>query len=176
MLVMAEERVILVDKDDNETGTEEKLKAHEGGGRLHRAFSIFIFDSRGRMLLQRRAAGKYHCAGLWTNACCSHPKPGEKTADAAHRKLKQEMGFDVPLREIFSFIYRAPFENGLTEHELDHVLVGKFDGNPSINREEAGAFEWADMKKLMADVKKNPSKYTPWFRMVLGRVAGWKSK
>jgi isopentenyl-diphosphate delta-isomerase len=175
MLVMAEERVILVDKDDQEIGTEEKLRAHRNGGKLHRAFSVFIFNSEGRMLLQRRAAGKYHCPGLWTNACCSHPRPGESSEAAAHRKLKQEMGFDVPLKGAFSFVYKADFSNGLTEHEFDYVFAGTFDGKPQMNPDEADAFKWVDIAKLKKDVAANPDKYTPWFRIVFERVADWNA-
>jgi isopentenyl-diphosphate delta-isomerase len=166
---MNEERVVLVDNDDHETGTEEKMKAHQKA-LLHRAFSVFIFSKKGQMLLQRRAAAKYHCGGLWTNACCSHPRPGETVEAAAHRKLRQEMGFDVPLKEIFSFIYRAEFSNGLTEHELDHVLVGVFGGDPKPNIEEADDFEWVDTDWLSRDASLNPAKYTPWFRTALERV------
>ncbi len=170
---MERERIILVDERDNEVGSEEKMKAHQNGGKLHRAFSIFVFNGKGEMLLQKRAAGKYHCGGMWTNTCCSHQRPDESLEQAAHRKLKQEMGFDTKLKEIFSFIYKASFDNGLTEHELDHVFAGRFDGKPEPNPEEASDFEWLGIDKLKKDVAKNPGKYTPWFRVVLGRVAGW---
>jgi len=126
-------------------------------------------------MIQQRASRKYHCGGLWTNACCSHPRPGEPAEDAAHRKLKQEMGFDTGLKEILSFVYRAPFENGLTEHELDHVFVGRFDGNPDLNPEEAGAFRWVELDELEKDVRQNPEKYTPWFKIILKRVLEWHS-
>jgi len=167
------EELILVDEKDNEVGTEEKIRAHQDGGKLHRAFSVFVFNSRGEMLLQKRIKEKYHCGGLWTNTCCSHPRPGENTENAAHRKLKQEMGFDTGLREILSFIYRAPFENGLTEHELDHVFIGTFNGKPNLNPEEADDFKWVNPEELEKDVKGNPEKYTPWFRKVLERVLEW---
>ena len=173
---MGKEEIVLVDENDSEIGTEEKIKAHQGGGRLHRAFSIFIFNSRGEMLLQRRAGGKYHCGGLWTNACCSHPRPGEPTEDAARRRLMQEMGFDTKLREIFSFIYRASFENGLTEHELDHVFVGTFNGQPEPNPQEADGFRWVAAEELERDVRKNPEKYTPWFRISVSKVIEWLKK
>ncbi len=167
------EEIILVDERDNEIGSMEKLKAHRDGGTLHRAFSVFVFNSRGRMLIQRRASGKYHCGGLWTNTCCSHQNPGETLEEAAHRKLKQEMGFDTGLREILKFIYRAEFENGLTEHEFDHVFVGRYDGEVSPNPEEADGYKWIDVKRLREDVSKSPEKYTPWFRMVVDRVVEW---
>ena len=167
------EEIILVDEKDNETGSMEKLKAHENGGTLHRAFSIFVFNSGGKMLVQKRAAGKYHCAGLWTNTCCSHQNPGETLEEAVHRKLKQEMGFDTELREILKFIYRAEFDNGLTEHELDHVFVGIHDGEVSPVPEEAEDYKWADVKQLREDVSRNPEKYTPWFKIVLDRVMEW---
>src|SRR4051794_23646258 len=131
------DELILVDEHDNPVGYSAKLAAHENGGRLHRAFSIFIFNSRGEMLLQRRAAGKYHFGGLWTNACCSHPRRGESTVDAAHKRLREELGLDTDLREIFSFTYRATDSvSGLTEHEFDHVFVGRFDGTPLPNAGE----------------------------------------
>ena len=171
---MEKEVIVLVDEDDKEVGTEEKIRAHQDGGKLHRAFSVFVFNNRDEMLIQKRAAGKYHCAGLWTNTCCSHQRPDESLEDAVHRKLKQEMGFDTKLREIFSFIYKAPFENGLTEHELDHVFIGAFNGKPNLNPEEADDFRWVNPEGLERDVRENPEKYTPWFRKVLERVLEWQ--
>ncbi len=171
---MSEEYVILVDEEDNEKGREEKISAHENGGRLHRAFSVFIFNDNGEMLLQKRAGSKYHFGSLWTNACCSHPRPGETIIEAAHRKLKQEMGFDTELKEIFTFTYKASFDNGLTEHELDHVVVGTFSKDPRPNPEEAEDYRWADTAWLEDDVKENPGSYTPWFRIALGKVLDWK--
>ena len=163
--------VVLVDDADRLLGWAPKLAAHLDGGRLHRAFSVFIFDSAGRMLLQRRAAGKYHFGGLWTNACCSHPGDGRTVADFARDRLRHEFGFDVPLEELFSFVYRAHDPaSGLTEHEFDHVLVGRFDGEPSPNPEEIGACEWVDLAELLRDVRERPDRYTPWFRIVLERV------
>jgi len=122
-------QVILVDKNDNPIGTEEKLQAHKDA-KLHRCFSILIFNSDGKMMIHQRQKGKYHCGGLWTNACCSHPRPGECTLDAAHRRLVEEMGFDTELEELFSFTYKAEFPNGLAEHEFDHVFKGVFNGTP----------------------------------------------
>jgi isopentenyl-diphosphate delta-isomerase len=126
---MKKEMVASVDENDNIIGEEEKIKAHQEG-KLHRAFSIFVFNSKGQMLIQKRAKEKYHSGGLWTNTCCSHPRPGEPIEKAAHRKLKEEMGFDCEIKEIFSFIYKVKFDNGLFENEYDHVFLGKFDGKP----------------------------------------------
>ncbi len=167
------EKIILVDKDDNETGSMEKIKAHENGGVLHRAFSIFVFNNKGEMLIQKRAAGKYHCADLWTNTCCSHQSPGETIEEAAHRKLKQEMGFDTTLKEILKFTYKAEFDNKLTEHELDHVFVGVYDGEVIPDPEEADDYKWVDVKQLKEYISKDPGKYTPWFKIVLDRVVEW---
>ena len=168
-----DDAVVLVDEQDRPLGSAPKLAAHENGGRLHRAFSVFIFDSAGRMLLQRRAPTKYHFGGLWTNACCSHPGADCAVADAARARLRHELGFDVPLRELFSFVYRAEDPaSGLTEHEFDHVLVGRYDGKPRPNPDEVDAWEWVDPQQLLADVRQHPDRYTPWFRLVLERVIG----
>lgn len=165
------EKIILVDRNDREIGTGEKLDVHRAG-RLHRAFSIFAFNSKGELLIQKRAKGKYHSGGLWTNTCCSHPRAGERLEDAVHRRLKHEMGFDCPLKEAFSFIYKVKFDNGLYEHELDHVFIGKFEGKPKPNPEEADEWKWVPMDELKKDVKKNPSNYTYWFRIAIERVSG----
>ena len=165
------DQVILVDESDQPIGFAPKLAAHQEGGRLHRAFSVFIFDSAGRMLLQRRAASKYHFGGLWTNACCSHPGAGRPLAESARARLRHEFGFDAPLQELFSFVYRADDPaSGLTEHEFDHVLVGTFDGEPEPNPDEIGAWKWIDPQELMEDVDRSPERYTPWFKLVLRRV------
>ncbi len=165
------DELILVDEQDNPVGYETKLRAHENGGRLHRAFSIFIFNDAGEVLLQRRAAGKYHFGGLWTNACCSHPRRGQSTLDAAHTRLQEEFGFDADLTERFTFIYRAPDPtSGLTEHEFDHVFTGRFDGEPRPNPDEIGDWKWVWPEELLADVKARPDTYTPWFRLVVERV------
>ena len=163
------ERVIVVDNNDKEIGTEEKIKAHEKG-KLHRAFSIFVFNSKGELLLQKRAREKYHSGGLWTNTCCSHPRAGEGLEEAAHRRLKEEMGFDCKLREAFSFIYKVKFRNGLTENELDHVFVGRFGGKPKPKPEEAEGWKWVSMDGLKKDVEKNPDKYTYWLRVALEKL------
>ena len=162
--------VLLVDEEDNVIGEEEKIKAHQNGGKLHRAFSILIYNDKGEMMLQKRAKSKYHFGGLWTNACCSHPKPGEPINQTIHSKLMQEMGFDTELNEVFSFIYKADFDNGLTEYEFDHVFVGKYDREPKINPEEADDWKWIGMEKLNQDVLENPEKYTPWFKIILEKI------
>lgn len=164
------ERVVLVDEEGNEIGTEEKLEAHKNGGKRHRAFSIFVFDSKGRLLLQKRAEGKYHCPGLWANTACSHPRPGEGMEEATRRRIQEEMGFSCPMEEILTFKYTAEFENGLTEKEFDHVFVGKYGGDPQPNPEEVGDWKWVEPEDLVKDVEENPGKYTPWFRIVLDRV------
>jgi isopentenyl-diphosphate Delta-isomerase len=169
----APDDVILVDEHDRPVGTAPKLAAHQDGGTLHRAFSVFIFDSAGRMLLQRRASSKYHFGGLWTNTCCSHPRVGQTLLDSARARLRHEFGFETPLEERFSFVYRAQDpSSGLTEHEFDHVLVGRFDGRPHPNPEEVDAWEWVAPHDLLRDVRERPQRYTPWFRIVLERVVG----
>lgn len=162
----ARERVILVNEDDEEIGAAGKLEAHREG-RLHRAFSIFVLNGRGQLLLQRRARNKYHSGGLWTNTCCGHPRPGEETETAAHRRLREEMGFDCPLRPVFHFIYEAELDDGLWEHELDHVFVGRRDGDPSPDPEEAEAWRWASLEEVARDVERHPDDYTVWFRIAL---------
>ncbi len=165
------EEIILVDEHDKSVGFMEKIVAHKNGGKLHRAFSIFIFNSKGQMLLQLRSVKKHHFGGLWTNTCCSHPRRGEELREAVYRKLKQECGFDTELKEIFSFIYKAhDKKSGLTEHEFDHVFIGKFDGEPNPNPEEIDELKWVDPKDLLQDVKKNPDNYTLWFRLALDSV------
>ncbi len=169
MVKLMNEEVVLVDEDDNEIGVEEKIKAHKEG-KLHRAFSIFIFNSRGEMLLQKRARNKYHSGGLWSNACCSHPKPGESLEQAVHRRLKEEMGFDCDLKRVFYFIYKADLNNEFTEYELDHVFIGKYDGEINPNRNEVEDWKWISINDLKEDIKQNPNKYTVWFKIVLDKV------
>lgn len=164
-----EEKVILVDKNDKEVGTGEKLKTHQEG-KLHRAFSIFVFNSKGELLIHQRARTKYHCGGLWSNTCCSHPRPGEHMEEAVHRRLKTEMGFDCKLKEIFSFIYQVKFGNNLFEHEYDHVFIGRFDGEPVPNPEEVEDWKWIETEELKKDIQKNPEKYTYWFKACIDRV------
>jgi isopentenyl-diphosphate delta-isomerase len=161
--------VILVDENDNEIGIEEKMKAHEDA-KLHRAFSIFIFNSKGEMLLQQRACDKYHSGCLWSNATCSHPRPGEQVEQAAHRRLKEEMGFDTELKKEFHFIYKADFDHGLTEHEFDHVFLGQYDGPINLNADEADDYKWIDLESLQQDIKRNPDDYTVWFKIAFDRV------
>ncbi len=166
---MTYEEVILVDKNDRQTGTAEKIEAHRKG-LLHRAFSVFVVDSSGSLLLQKRASGKYHSPGLWTNTCCSHPRPGESVHDAAVRRLQEEMGIHCKLSKSFTFIYRADFDNGLTEHEFDHVLIGVCDNEPVPDHREVESFQYIDLDSLSADIEKNPDNYTVWFRIAYPKV------
>ncbi len=162
---MDEEKVILVDTDDRPLGLMPKMEAHRRG-LLHRAFSVFVFNSRGQLLLQQRAAGKYHSPGLWTNTVCSHQRQGESSVEAGRRRLHEEMGFTTELREIFSFVYRAEFDNGLIEHELDHVLIGRYDGTPEPAPDEVGGYRWVYLSDLLEDLQKRPENYTAWFRII----------
>ena len=163
-----EEHVILVDEHDNSIGTMEKLEAHKKG-LLHRAFSIFLFNSKGEMLIQKRAPSKYHSGGLWTNACCSHPLPGEPIAIATRRRLLFEMGIDLQPEFAYKFIYKAPLDKDLTEHELDHVFTGVFNGKPVINPEEVEDWKFESLSNLKRDVIDHPEKYTYWFRLILSQ-------
>lgn len=160
-----QDRVILVDESDAATGVATKVAAHRGKGLLHRAFSIFVFDRRGRLLIQKRSASKYHFAGVWANTCCSHPRPGEEVADAARRRLAEEMGFSCPLRPRFAFIYKAVSPNGLVEHEYDHVLTGVFNGRPDPDPAEVGEWKWVSPSRLLAGMRRKPSDFAPWFRL-----------
>ncbi len=160
-----EEFVVLVNEKDEKLGRMEKQQAHVAG-LLHRAFSVFVFNSKGELLLQQRAESKYHSPLLWTNTCCSHPREDEPYLEAAHRRLKEEMGFDCELEEKFHFIYKAQLGENLFEHELDHVFTGLYDGEFQINREEVQDFQWISMEELMNDMKSNPEKYTIWFRII----------
>jgi isopentenyl-diphosphate delta-isomerase len=163
------EYVVLVDENDNEVGLMEKMEAHEKA-LLHRAFSIFLFNDKKELLLQQRAFSKYHSGGLWTNTCCSHPRKGESIEEAADRRLMEEMGITAPMEKAFSFIYKARFDNDLTEHELDHVVLGTFNGTPEINPEEVADWKYASMDSIASDMKANPDKYTAWFRIVFDEV------
>lgn len=158
--------MILVDQDDNAIGTMEKLEAHRKG-LLHRAFSVVIFNSKGEILLQKRATSKYHSGGLWTNACCSHPLPDESIEVATQRKLKQEMGIDLKTEYAYKFIYRTNLDHGLIEHECDHVFTGIFNGEPIINTHEVEDWKFISQEKLRNDVKLNPQNYTYWFKLIL---------
>jgi len=163
------EEVILVDENDTPLGAMEKLEAHRKA-LLHRAFSVFIFNGRGEMLLQQRAHKKYHSAGLWTNACCSHPRPGEDTRDAAIRRLKEELGFTTSLEKIFAFTYRSEFENGLTEFEFDHVFVGAYDEPILPNREEVCDYCFKSLDEISEGLQSNSHQYTSWFHLAFPRI------
>lgn len=157
------EEVILVDKKGNQTGIAEKIAAHEQG-LLHRAFSIVIYNDHKEIMLQLRAKSKYHSGGLWTNTCCSHPRPNEGTSDAAHRRLQEEMGFSTNITEIGTLIYKVPFPNGMTEHEFLHLFVGKYNDEPQPVPEEADDWKWMSIDDLRKDMKNNPANYTYWFK------------
>ena len=166
---MTKEFVILVDKHDNELGKMEKIEAHKKAI-LHRAISVFIVNSHGEWILQRRALNKYHSNGLWTNTCCSHPYPGETSIDAANRRLKEEMGMEVKLKELFNFTYKEELDNGLTEFELDHVFLGISDEIPKINTNEVVEWKYIKYDDLKNDLENNPENYTVWFRKIVERV------
>ncbi|MFT3909253.1 MAG: isopentenyl-diphosphate Delta-isomerase [Ferruginibacter sp.] len=166
------QQVILVNEKDEQVGTMEKMEAHEKG-LLHRAFSVFIFNKKGEMLLQQRAADKYHSANLWTNACCSHPAPGETIEDAAHRRLKEEMGFDVSLKKAFDFTYKTVFDNGLTEHEYDHVFTGVYDGAIHPDNKEVKDHRFAEMKNLRTDILLHSEQYTSWFKIAFPKLESY---
>ena len=163
------EHLILVDANDNQIGTAEKVQAHKDGA-LHRAFSIFVVNSKGEMLLQRRALSKYHCGGLWANTVCGHPRPGEKLEHAVHRRLNEELGFDCPLTKKFSYIYKAAFENGLTEHEFLHVFVGTSDAKPKPDPQEVMDVSWQSPDAVRRDLKKHPEQYAFWFHQSMERL------
>ena len=162
---MNEELVILVDENDNELGLMEKMEAHQKG-LLHRAFSVFLINDSNQLLLQKRALDKYHSPGLWTNTCCSHPRKSEKVIDAGHRRLFEEMGIKSELKPFTSFVYKAEFDNGLIEHEFDHVIVGSFVGHPIINQLEVCDWKWEDLDLLKIDLNTNPNDYTEWFKII----------
>lgn len=160
-----EEQVILVNENDEKIGLMPKMEAHEKGV-LHRAFSVFIFNESNQLLLQQRAFGKYHSPGLWTNTCCSHQRDGETSLEAGTRRLKEEMGFTALLRETTTFIYKAPFDNGLTEHELDHILIGNYSGLPEINEDEVASWKWMTLEAVKQDIAIHPEQYTAWFKII----------
>ena len=166
---MKEENVILVNEQDEPIGLMPKMEAHEKAV-LHRAFSVFVFNAKGELMLQQRALHKYHSPGLWTNTCCSHQRDGETNLAAGARRLQEEMGFVVQLKELFSFIYKAPFDNGLTEHELDHVMVGHSETVPHINEDEVAAWKWMSMDAIANEMKEHPERYTEWFKIIFDRV------
>lgn len=162
---MIEEQVILVNEQDEQIGTMGKQEAHEKA-LLHRAFSVFILNDKNEIMLQQRAAEKYHSPLLWANTCCSHQRVGETNIEAGQRRLKEEMGFEVELKDVFHFIYKAPFDNGLTEHEFDHVLVGYSNDAPLINLEEVEAWKWMSIEAVKRDMEENPQLYTAWFKII----------
>lgn len=162
---MKEEKVILVDTNDEPVGLMNKMAAHEQGI-LHRAFSVFILNAKNEVMLQQRASQKYHSPLLWTNTCCSHQRAGESNIQAGKRRLEEEMGFVTDIKELFHFIYKAPFDNGLTEHELDHVMIGRFEGEPNINKEEVEDWKWMKIEAIKDDMVVNPQLYTVWFKII----------
>jgi isopentenyl-diphosphate delta-isomerase len=162
------EHVVLVDAQDRQVGTMEKMEAHEKGV-LHRAFSVFLFDNAGQLIIQQRAWTKYHSPGLWANTCCSHPRENEPIIEAGKRRLKEEMGMDSDLRPLFSFIYKADMGNGLIEHELDHVLVGYANTEPHINLQEVASYRSMRLADIQMDLQRRPERYTEWFKIVFDR-------
>lgn len=162
---MNEEQVILVNEYDEQIGLMPKLEAHEKAV-LHRAFSVFVFNNKNELMLQQRALHKYHSPGLWTNTCCSHQRDGESNLQAGIRRLQEEMGFVTPLKETISFIYKAPFDNGLTEHELDHIMVGSYEDAPIINPDEVADWKWMPLDDVKQDIDDNPQLYTAWFKII----------
>jgi len=167
--------VILVDERDEPVGIMEKLEVHQKA-LLHRAFSIFIFNSKGEMLLHKRAANKYHSGGLWSNACCSHPRPGEDTLTAAHNRLQEEMGFTTELSKTFSFIYKAPFDNGLTEHEYDHVFTGTYNGIVQPNPQEVSDYCYQSVEAIKSNIIMQPGNFTEWFKIALPKLEQYIAK
>ena len=165
---MKKENVVLVDRNDNPMGLMPKLEAHEKGV-LHRAFSVFILNRKGQLMLQRSALDKYHSPGLWTNTCCSHPRESESNIEAGLRRLKEEMCFTTPLEPMFSFIYKSKFDNGLTEHEFDHVLLGYYDKPPFINAIEVSEWKWMSLEKIILEIKNKPEDFTVWFKIIFER-------
>jgi isopentenyl-diphosphate delta-isomerase len=165
---MTEEQVILVNEKDEKIGLMPKQEAHEKAV-LHRAFSVFIFNDENELMLQQRALKKYHSPGLWTNTCCSHQRDGESNVEAGKRRLQEEMGFTTKLKETTSFIYKAPFDNGLTEHEFDHILVGIYNDAPVINKDEVASWKWMHMDAIKEDINKHPEQYTAWFKIIFNK-------
>lgn len=165
---MKEEKVILVNENDEQIGLMPKMEAHEKAV-LHRAFSVFIFNDANELMLQQRALSKYHSPGLWTNTCCSHQRVGESNIEAGMRRLKEEMGFVVDLKESVSFIYKAPFDNGLTEHEYDHIMLGNYNEEPILNKEEVADWKWMPLEDIKFDIKLHPELYTEWFKIIFSK-------
>lgn len=166
--IMEEEKVILVNENDEQIGLMPKMEAHEKA-LLHRAFSVFVFNDKNELMLQQRALEKYHSPGLWTNTCCSHQRDGESNLSAGKRRLQEEMGFVTELKETTSFIYKAPFDNGLTEHEYDHVMVGHYNESPIINKEEVADWKWMPLEEVKVDIALHPELYTEWFKIIFDK-------
>ena len=166
------QQVILVNEQDEPIGTMEKIEAHKKG-LLHRAFSIFIFNRKGELLLQQRAVNKYHSGGLWTNSCCSHPQPGEETLVAAQKRLEEEMGFITHLEKIFDFVYKAEFNNGLTEYEFDHVFAGEYDGQVEYNKEEVMDYCYRSLQEVRSSLQEHPQKFSTWFQLAFPKIEAW---
>ena len=162
---ITEEQVILVDENDNPIGLMPKLEAHSKG-RLHRAFSVFVLNHKGELMLQKRASHKYHSPDLWTNTCCSHQREGESSEEAGRRRLQEEMGFTTPLKRTTSFIYKVSFDNGLTEHEYDHILVGSYEKAPNINKDEVSDWKWMSLDEIHHSLHESPDMYTAWFKII----------
>ena len=165
---MREEQVILVNEKDEQIGLMPKMEAHEKAV-LHRAFSVFVFNKNNELMLQQRAAHKYHSPLLWTNTCCSHQRNGETNIEAGKRRLQEEMGFVCEVEEVTSFIYKAPFDNGLTEHELDHVMIGYSNEEPVINPDEVESWKWMTIEDVKIDMEKHPDIYTIWFKIIFDK-------
>jgi isopentenyl-diphosphate Delta-isomerase len=172
---MEEQMMILVDEQDNEIGLLPKMATHEQG-LLHRAFSIFLFTNEGEMILQQRAANKYHSPNLWTNACCSHPMPNEIIENAATRRLKEELGIEVNMQKIFSFVYKADMDNGLIEHEYDHVFIGEYDTEIPFNTEEVASIKNISLQQLEISINQNPEEYTAWFLIAYPQLKNWMAQ
>lgn len=165
----ANDLIILVNEDDEQVGIQDKFSVHQLG-LLHRAFSVFVFNSKNELILQQRADNKYHSPGLWTNTCCSHPIPGEKTIDACHRRLMEEMSLSCELRHVFSFIYRCKFPNGLIENEFDHVYVGYSDHIPVLNKNEAKDWKYITINNLEREIELQPDNFTEWLKICFPRL------
>lgn len=172
---MKEEQVILVNEKDEKIGLMPKMEAHEKA-LLHRAFSVFIFNDKNELMLQQRAADKYHSPLLWTNTCCSHQRDGENNIEAGKRRLQEEMGFICELEEVTSFIYKAPFDNGLTEHELDHIMIGCYNDNPKLNKKEVESFKWMTLEDVKMDMEEHPEIYTEWFKIIFDNYYSFITK
>ncbi len=160
-----EELVVLVNENNKQIGLMPKMEAHQKAV-LHRAFSVFVLNDKNELMLQQRAADKYHSPLLWANTCCSHQRENETNIEAGNRRLQEEMGFTTDLKELFSFVYKAPFDNGLTEHELDHVMIGYYNEEPIINPDEVEAWKWMDIDEVRKDIQQNPDIYTAWFKII----------